>query len=262
MLSKIELMLKEYYNLMELGNKIYAFLYFTYIPKSSINTTNIKKDETIKDINLEYERWYTKSVNLIKVLLPERLNDFKKFYYQENRKSINHSNYTMTDFMMGIPLLSSSFAVFADDLSQVVNTYKSQLNILASVEECFESNLFEIKQILQSNVFGDELDAAIELNKNGFARAAGAMAGVVLERHLLSVLLKYPEIKLLKKDHSINGYNAILLNNKIINSSQKINIDYLSSIRNKCTHPKNDEPKSAEVSDLIEGVAKVIKTIL
>ena len=41
-----------------------------------------------------------------------------------------------------------------------------------------------IRQLAQADLFDSELDAAKELAKNKFTRAAGAVAAVVLERHL------------------------------------------------------------------------------
>jgi hypothetical protein len=42
----------------------------------------------------------------------------------------------------------------------------------------------DIKVMVQAGLFDSDLDAAGELAKNKFTRAAGASAGVVLERHL------------------------------------------------------------------------------
>ena len=44
--------------------------------------------------------------------------------------------------------------------------------------------MFDIRQLVQADLFDSELDAADELGKKKFTRAAGALAGVVLERHL------------------------------------------------------------------------------
>ena len=41
--------------------------------------------------------------------------------------------------------------------------------------------------LVQADLFDNELDAAAELNDKGFRRAAGAVAGVVLEEHLETV---------------------------------------------------------------------------
>jgi hypothetical protein len=41
--------------------------------------------------------------------------------------------------------------------------------------------------LVQSDFFDNELDAAEELNRKSFQRGAGAIAGVVLEGHLVTV---------------------------------------------------------------------------
>jgi hypothetical protein len=41
--------------------------------------------------------------------------------------------------------------------------------------------------LAQADLFDSELDAAKELAKHKFTRASGAMAGVILERHLQQI---------------------------------------------------------------------------
>ena len=83
--------------------------------------------------------------------------------------------------------------------------------ILRSANSRFESSLFDIKQILQAHLFDSELDAARELSKNGFLRAAGAIAGVVLERHLGQVCANH-QLVTRKKNPSISEWNDLLKN--------------------------------------------------
>jgi hypothetical protein len=71
-----------------------------------------------------------------------------------------------------------------DDLAIVLMKFRMQLEILSASHFRFDSSLADIKSILQADLFDSELDAARELMKNGFLRGAGAVAGVVLERHL------------------------------------------------------------------------------
>ena len=59
-----------------------------------------------------------------------------------------------------------------------------QNSILKAVNKRFKSKLFDIQEVLQSDMFDSELGAARELSKKGFTRGAGAIAGVVLEKHL------------------------------------------------------------------------------
>jgi hypothetical protein len=54
--------------------------------------------------------------------------------------------------------------------------FRQQLAIVKSLERRFESSLFDVHQMVQADLFDSDLDAAEELAKNGFTRAAGAMA--------------------------------------------------------------------------------------
>ena len=65
--------------------------------------------------------------------------------------------------------------------------FNTQLKILESVRTRFDTSLFDIAQLVRADLFDSELDAARELAKNGFLRGAGAIAGVILERHLAQV---------------------------------------------------------------------------
>ena len=59
--------------------------------------------------------------------------------------------------------------------------------MLGSCKARFESSLFEIRQFVQADLLDSELDAAKELSKHTFTRAAGAVTGVALEKHLAQV---------------------------------------------------------------------------
>lgn len=70
------------------------------------------------------------------------------------------------------------------DTSAAISKFQQQLLILKSAEKRLESSLFDIKQLIQADIFDSEIETAKELNKNGFIRAAGALAGVIIETHL------------------------------------------------------------------------------
>nr|BFD40615.1 hypothetical protein FFPRI1PSEUD_21140 [Pseudomonas sp. FFPRI_1] len=53
---------------------------------------------------------------------------------------------------------------------------QQQIAILESIEKRFESSLFDIKQLVLTDLFDSELDVARELLKNKFSRAAGGGA--------------------------------------------------------------------------------------
>ena len=131
---------------------------------------------------------------------------------------------------------------------------------MESLRSRFDSSLFEIKQLLQADLFDSELDAARELLKNGFLRASGAICGVILEKHLGQVCTNH-SLSLRKKNPTINDYNQLLKDENAIDVPTWRLIQRLADIRNLCDHNKEREPKKDEIEDLINGVDKVIKEL-
>lgn len=109
-------------------------------------------------------------------------------------------------------------------------------------------------------MFDSELEAAKVLFKNGFLRAAGAIAGVVLEKHLIQVCNNY-KINLRKRKPTISDYNEALKKYGIIDVPLWRNIQRLGDIRNLCVHGREREPAVDEVEELVNGVEKIIMTL-
>ena len=137
---------------------------------------------------------------------------------------------------------------------------EQQRSILYSAMERLDCLLYDIEKILQANLFDSEIDAARELNKKGFARAAGAMAGVVLEKHFETVI-KAHALTLGKKNPCINDYNQKLKDEGVIDILTWRFIQRLGDIRNLCDHNKGVEPKKEDIDELIAGVDKIMKTV-
>ena len=218
--------------------------------------TIIKKLNTTYDLvqlKQEFEIWYTESFALIKVVLPDRINDFSKMYYNDKTK-----NGLMTYFQH-IPSMLDEWGD-STIIDQVKSVLDSQIGILKSCEKRFESSLFDIKQLLQADIFDSELDAARELNKKGFLRAAGAISGVVLEGHLKQVCINH-NIVIKKTNPTISDFNQLLKDNEIIETHDWRFIQRLGDIRNLCDHKKQREPTKEEIEELIKGVEKIIKTL-
>ena len=113
--------------------------------------------------------------------------------------------------------------------------------------------------IVQADLFDSELEAARELLKNKFVRAAGMIAGVVLEKHLRQVCDDH-KVSISKKNPGIGDFNEVLKANSVIDVPQWRHISMPGDIRNVCGHNKDKEPTVDQVNDLIEGVTKIIKT--
>lgn len=208
----------------------------------------------LPNFRAEYQTWYSESLTVIEQLMSNRTNDFIKLYERpKNRKTINLENYTIEDYVRGI-------YTFQTPLKTAILIFQQQRAILESAQQRFESSLFDIKQLLQADLFDSELSAAKELNKKGFIRGAGAIAGVVLESHLKQVCNNH-QIKIIKKNPTISYLNDLLKKENIIDTPKHRNIQLLNDWRNLCDHDKEAKPIKEDITRLIKGVNEVIKNI-
>ena len=260
--------LKDYELLKNTGEVLLLSLQYECFPEKI--DLLIEEAEVIKDTNNfisklpdfreEYQSWYSESLVLIKLLLPDRVMDFIKYYEKpKTRKDITYENYSIEDCLQNLVLRD----VFGEEIigpSAAIHRVKQQIAILKSVSRRFTSSLFDIRQLVKADLFDSEIDKSRELLKNKFIRAAGAIAGVVLERHLLQVCENH-RIKFQKKDPGISYLNDLIKKSEIIDMAQWRNIQYLGDIRNTCDHDKENDPTADQVKDLIDGTAKITKTL-
>jgi hypothetical protein len=170
--------------------------------------------------------------------------------------------YTIQDWLNGVRAGSNRFTgeKMFDDHAVVSMKFETQLKILESVEGRFASTLFDIRQLVKADLLDSELETARELNKSGFTRGAGVIAGVVLEKHLAQVSANH-SIVTRKKHPTISEYNDLLKNASIIDLPMWRQIQRLGDIRNLCGHSKEREPTTDEVEELANGVEKITKTL-
>lgn len=207
--------------LIKVGEKMELDLTFRYLADQ--DQLNGKNKETAKKIEgcfeNDYQRWYTEASVVVKQLIPDRFAEFENLYKGEGRrKDINSATYSIQDWLNGIRSGTNQLGEkLFDDLAGVTMRFKTQLAILKSVESRFESTLFDIKQLVQADLFDSELDAARELLKHGFYRGAGAISGVVLEKHLCQVAMNH-NITTRKKHPSISDFNDLLKKGAVLDT--------------------------------------------
>jgi hypothetical protein len=253
-------------NLLEQGSKLGLALQVEVYGKEKVKQ-DLKLDNEavmrglakLPAFNVGYEAWYSESLIFLRQILPDRLTDFREhFEAPKNRKEITYVTYRIQDALKGLRVTRLGEVVV--DASASIPHFRQQLAILKAAQKRFESSLFEIRQLVQADLFDSEIDSARELLKKRFLRAAGAIAGVILEKHLRQVCDDH-SIKVTKKNPSINDLNQLLRDGGVIDVPQWRQITMLADIRNLCDHSKSKEPTEAQVSDLIEGTDKVLKTI-
>jgi hypothetical protein len=200
----------------------------------------------------EYETWYSKSLKVIQLIQPDRINDFKLLYKNEKRKELDYGTYTLSDYLIRLGNKHCG-------PKNAIRKFEVQLGILRSTYDLFDSSVANIQDLLAADLFDSELDSASELLKKKFYRASGVIAGVVLEKHLKSVCMKYG-IKITKKNINLSELNELLYK-KIYELETFTEIQLYTGLRNLCSHNKDREPNAEDVQKLISGVNSVIKSI-
>ncbi len=208
-----------------------------------------------------YQRWYTKAVKLVELLGADRLAEFSSLYLADpKRKSIDASTYRIQDYLRGLAPRHDAFrGVAFDHQNLAIILLFNQRHILASMKARIDEVLSDIVGHLFAELQDSELRSASKLSKISL-RAAGALAGVVLERHLQRVA-KNHHIAIGKKDPAISDLNEPLKAHGIYDVPTWRKIQLLADIRNLCAHQKATEPTNVQVAELISGVAAIVKTV-
>lgn len=253
---------KDINNLIERGSKLYDGLIYELREDLGANYKKLskeRKEEIEKCVfKSKYNEWYNESIALIKQLMPERLDDFQSYYKLEKRKETTNATYTISDYLIGTQISRMGEVIVSR--TSAISKFEQQYYIVKSLKHRFDSSLYDIKQLLQADVFDSELDSARELCKKEFYRAAGAICGVVIEKHLSEVCTQH-QIKVTKKNPGINDYNELLKLNNVIDIPVWRNIQRLADLRNMCDHHKDVEPTKDNIEELIAGTDKMLKTI-
>jgi len=199
------------------------------------------KKKLSEEFKLYYQDWYSSCCALLERNYDkERTSEFKS-EYEKKIKTIISANY-----------------ITIDTEYTFIDSFEHQASILNALPLYLEHRLSDIELTVASILMDDEILEAEYLLKKGFIRAAGALAGVVLERHLKMMCdknepkLKYP------KNATISKLNDILKDKNLMDMAEWRKIQYLGDIRNKCDHDMKVEPNKEEVADLISKVKELI----
>jgi hypothetical protein len=210
---------------------------------------------------MEYQEWYTRSLLVLHQLVPEREAEFV-LLYEPSRKTgaiLDPLTYGIKHALLGVRVTQACHEVF-HPRGVTVSALMQQVSILQSAAGRLDSALASIRGVLQAELFDTEIDAAQDLVRNGHLRAAGAVAGVVLERHLAEVAVAHG-VAVKKKNPSIADYNDAPKAAEVIDLRAWRRIQALYDVRTLCCHNKKREPRADEVAELVDGVGKLTKTL-
>jgi hypothetical protein len=232
------------------------------LPIEQTKAVKLSEDELKKlpNFRADYQSWYSEATACIAQLLPGRLDDFVAYYRpQKTRKEITNASYTIIDYLQGIGVTYGPQKTKIVGPDAAIPIFEQQVNIVKALGRRLESSLFDIRTLVQADLFENELEAAEHLNKRGFQRGAGAIAGVVMEGHLRSVSSLHKLA--VPKNATLGKLNDTLKDGSIVDIPVWRFNQHLIDLRNLCDHKLAREPSAEDVQELIAGVRKITKTI-
>ncbi|GLT24212.1 hypothetical protein GCM10007933_36860 [Zoogloea oryzae] len=220
-----------------------------------------RDNKDILDFGTVYQKWYSKAYKIVEALAPERLQEFSGYYLIDpKRKTADAGNYAIQDYIKGIGARLDIYKKPLWDINNLVGVrVLNQVQILSALTSRIDSVLQDVTGHLFAELQDSELIAAIQLKKIS-KRAAGALAGVVLERHLQRAAENHG-ISIGKKNPTIADLNDPLKSKGVYEQPTWRKIQLLADIRNICSHQKSTEPTDEQVEELICGVNSIIKSV-
>lgn len=211
-------------------------------------------------VHHDYQNWYSKALKVVQWLAPDHYDEFRS-YYEPNpkRKSLGYGTYVIQDYLKGVAPGRHSLRDFDCRHQAAIGVY-NQCTIIMSLEHRIDSSLANIENVMYADLQDGELSSATALIKVNL-RAAGVLAGVILEGHLQKVANNH-KIKISKKDPTISDLNEPLKQAGIYDIAGWRKVSYLADIRNLCTHKKDKDPTADQVIELVDGVHWAIKNII
>lgn len=191
------------------------------------------------ELRERYDNWYSGCLGLVSANMNVRIPELIEAHRTANE------------------VLSKDYFTFDDQL-KMARSIKRINAIVYSTPQFLNARLHDMELALAEAYVGDELNEASALVKAGYVRCAGAMAGVLVERHL-KVICEHqqPPLKYGKHD-GITKLNDKLRDAQVYDQAQWRQIQWMGDIRNACDHPGSSEPKKEDVTALIDGVRKFI----
>jgi hypothetical protein len=173
MASNIDKLKKEVQDLLDQGINLFDDL------QDEKKEKKVRKgeDEPGFKFKQKYQVWYTKALAVVKQLVVNRYDEFIELYSgDKKRKKITNETYTIKDWLVGLRIpIEFELENKLDDLGVVIMRFFNQLKILESALARFDSSVFDIKQLLQADLYDSETSIARDLHKKGFLRPAGVV---------------------------------------------------------------------------------------
>ncbi len=256
---------KQLDDLIKEGQGVFYVLSLEYNKSVSKNKSDVAQ-KLLNDVakkmappSKDYQIWYDKAYRVVRTFNLERLEEFEKLYTGD--KSVKNSEYLdsitigVLHYFKGITKTPGiKQPIFFET---VLTCLAMQISILMAMSENFDNNLFNLETNIYLGVYESEIDIAEELQKKEYFRAAGVIAGAVLEVHL-KIVTTNRGIIMKKEKPTMSDYNSVLKSRGVVDKAMSSLIQTCTHIRNKCAHTNEEEPTNTDINIIIRDTKMII----
>ena len=198
-----------------------------------------------------YQSWYSRALPLMKQLAPDRYAEFQSFYLVDPRYPWGDTDaYVIQGYFRGKDSDAAAEAA--------ARCFKNQLAILKSVADRLSWMSLDTEDQAERGLQLDLLETARDLIKVD-ERAAGALAGTILEAYLKKLAAKH-KVKLRKQSLSSAELVEALKTAKVLDVPAWSQCTWLTHIHARCLK-EGEAPTKLQVRDLIDGSRWLITNV-
>jgi hypothetical protein len=200
---------------------------------------------------VQYQSWYSRALPLMKQLALDRYAEFQSFYVMDPRYPWGKTSaYVIQDYFRGRE---------SDDAGEeTTRCFKTQLAILKSVSDRLAWAELDTADQVERGLRLSFLATARKL-MDVDARAAGALAGAVLEGYLKKLTTKH-KLRFRKQSPLLKEYIDRLHETKILNIRVHAQATWSAEIATR-SRAKGEAPTKLQVRDLIDGTHWLITNV-
>lgn len=209
---------------------------------SNLNGETLEKQRTFL---YKYESWFAAGETFVGEYLPARLDEYREGYQKVSRLAeFQHS-----------PAELGLIETY-NEISRIIDF---QRRLLASIPAKLKAEQYRLRKQITKQVSKDELGKSRDLLDEELTRAAGVLAGVALERHLLRMCEESDSVSKFNHDDGIAALSQNLYDAGELDKTTLSSLKTLSSIRADCAHANQEEPNEHKVRRLIDDTDDYIR---